>query len=132
MRFNGVDFNWRCSVRLKMFLRTGCDITASALWIAGAITTFFLTLRIWAPAWPVFTIAFVVAGTLVTFSSRLTAFLAVLGLTLYVMSWPAVAVWGNAMGIFPWFAGVVCWFAAVFIVFRRMLPRWGAQSVSVC
>lgn len=63
--------------------------------------------------------------TITTFERWTTAVMSILGIIIYILSWPATAAWGEILGMLVWSAGFFLW---VFAVYRANRAR----KVSYC
>jgi hypothetical protein len=66
-----------------------------------------------APLSPVFTLLFVINGTVLTFGCRTTATLAIIGLVIYTASWFASPTFGKEVAALICGTGILIWFWAI-------------------
>lgn len=105
------------------FFRKLFEISATIVWIAGALFVFCMFLKLFAPLSPVITAIVVLSLTLTTFAKGLTAIMSIGGIILYAASWPITKELGTIPGLVVWILGVFTWFAAVFMSFRTKTIR---------
>ena len=61
--------------------------------------------------------------TLTTFQKWTTAVMSILGITIYILSWPATAAWGEILGMLVWSVGFSLWCFAVYRANRSKRPK---------
>ena len=105
------------------FFRKLFEISATTVWIAGALFVFCMFLKLFAPLSPVITAIVGFSLTLITFGKWTTAIMSIGGIILYVASWPITKEWGAIPGMLVWTLGILTWFAAVFMSFRTKAIR---------
>lgn len=94
------------------------DIAVSVFSIAAAVWVFFCLMKILvAPLAPIITAGLVLLFTLFTFTKWTTAVMSIGAFGLYAASWPISHQWGIWQGQLYWLAGVLTWFAAVYLSF---------------
>ena len=71
------------------------------------------------PLAPLVTGGLVIVLTLITFLNWKTAILAIVGIALYVLSWPTVGYYGVVIAQLVCFVGFFTWLAAVLFSFRK-------------
>ena len=67
-----------------------------------------------APFSPLITLVVAVVLTTMTFSSKATTAMSMVGIVLFTLSWPTLRIWGPAMSMGIWTSGVLLWFGAVY------------------
>ena len=76
------------------------------------------------PLSPIFTLAFTICATaLAVENGRTTAIEASVGLSLFVLAWPALHWWGTVASISIWASGVLLWFWAVLDAFANNVTK---------
>ena len=74
-----------------------------------------------APVAPVATFLAVILLTATTFGSGITAIMSIVGIALYITSWPAMNAWGVMPGMSVWTIGVSLWLVAIYKSIQKSL-----------
>ena len=69
--------------------------------------------RVLAPLSPVITLIVVLFLTIGTLENKKTTIMALVGIALYLFSWPALHLWGTWVSVTVWFIGLLTWYWAV-------------------
>jgi len=117
---------------ISQFVQVAADYVQGILFFAiCTLVAYFVGKNVLAPLSPVITFLFVLTFTVFTLSKRKTAILAIGGITLYLLSWPALHQWGVATSILIWAIGVFSWFSGVYSSFKSEMPHVSMKMIFV-
>ena len=103
---------------MKKYIEAITQLTQLIFMIVCAGVVFLMTFKILEPLSPIITFFLVLGLTLHTFKRTWLGVLSLVGIVIYILSWPVTGRYGLAIGLSIWTTGFLLWFWSVYRSFN--------------